>query len=81
MLKAKRYYMKEWNEEIMPLVERGKLVPAGTKGVPLTKDEDNIAPIYRVFSAVVRDVATGKLYRATAWAPPGGKQYVEVEER
>lgn len=75
MLTDKRYNMNEWNNVVMPLVESGKLVQA------TGYMEERVAPIYRVFRAMLKDVATGKWYRATGWAPPSGEPYVEVSAR
>jgi hypothetical protein len=56
-LEEKTYSPKEWNENIMPLVEKGVLKDRSKELV-----KTGLAYIYEVFEAVVEDT-DGQLYR------------------
>ena len=70
-LEAKRYTADEWNNEIMPLVEKGELTEEPPAGGFLL--------IYQKFHGVVKD-KTGKRFSCVGWHTPNGKKYVQVDE-
>jgi hypothetical protein len=73
MIKVGTYSMDRWNNEIMPLVEDGRLVEE--------KQPKTFLMVGQVFSGVLVDPSNKKRYDCTAWQfwdnkPP----YVDVKE-
>jgi hypothetical protein len=72
-LKEGQMTQVEWNNEIMPLVDKGKL----KQRLDLIKPGFLI--IFQGFRGYLQDT-DGKVYRCTGWSPPNDKPYVEVKE-
>jgi hypothetical protein len=68
-LKVGTYSFDEWNEQVMPLVESGKITEEKPK-------RPAFLMAYQQFSGVLID--RGRRYRCVGWSPPQGKPYVEV---
>lgn len=64
---------KKWDTVVMPAVKSGLLKEKKDLRLP------GFLMIYQVFETILED-ENGKLYICTAWTPPIGDPYVDVEE-
>lgn len=73
MLQEGRIKEEEWNNNILPAIEKGILKER--------KDlvSDGFLMVYQLFSSVIEDT-DGKLYHCSGWASESTEPHVEVTE-
>jgi hypothetical protein len=64
---------EKWDTVIMPSIQKGLLKERKDLQLP------GFLMIHQLFDTIIED-ENGRLYTCTAWIPPAGSPYVNVEE-